>query len=34
MSHLTPDAEQKSMPLEVLESLKALTGKEQSLQTI
>ena len=27
MSHLTHDVEQKSMPLEVLESLEAVTGK-------
>ena len=34
MTYLTPDGEQKSMPLKVLKSKKALTGKEQALQMI
>ena len=34
MTHLTPDGEQKSMPLKVLKSKKDLTGKEQALHTV
>ena len=33
-AYVTPDGEPKSMPLEVLKSKKALTGKEQALQMI